>query len=64
MGYNVEIRLSVPFYSSVLLHCFGLSPSVLVSFLFVTVDTVVLFVLLTSDLEESPMIMGKQEAIM
>lgn len=24
LGYNVEIRLSLPFYFSVLLHCFGL----------------------------------------
>lgn len=43
-GYNVEIRLSVPFYFSVLLHCFGLSLSVSGSFLFVTLDTVLLFV--------------------
>lgn len=64
LGYNVEIRLSVPFYFSELLHCFGLSLSFLVSFLFVTLDTVLLFVLLTSDLDESPWIMGKQQAIL
>lgn len=64
LGYNVEIRLSVPFYFSVLLHCFGLSLSVSVSFLFVTLDTVLLFVLLTFDLDESPWIMGKQQALL
>lgn len=40
------------------------SLSVSVTILFVTLDTVVLFVLLTSDLDESPWLMGKQQKIL
>lgn len=49
LGRNLEIRLSLPFYFFGLFYCFGMSfpqPS--------SLDTVLLFVLLTFDLEASP----------
>lgn len=52
-GYDVEIRLSVPFCLSGLLHCFGLSP-VAFPFLLCYFGDRVVRELLTFDLKESP----------